>query len=103
MTGNYSLPSTPVFSDLVGTQAAGRRGELDAHVRLSDDQLARLRAAAELRRFTTGEVLLEPGERDYPFKLLGQGRAEVVGLATPDRPETVLDGLSQGDFAANGA
>ena len=64
MTGNYSLPSTRLFTDLVVTPAAGRRGELDEHVRLGDDQLARLQAAAELRRFTTGEVLLEPGERD---------------------------------------
>jgi thioredoxin reductase (NADPH) len=84
---------------LVDTQAELGRGESDEHVRLSEAQVARLRSAGVLRRFTTGEVLLEPGERDYPFMLFGQGHGEVVRLATPDRPEMVLGRWGPGDFA----
>jgi hypothetical protein len=35
--------------------------ELDEHVVLREGLLARLRSARGLRRFTAGEVLLEPG------------------------------------------
>jgi thioredoxin reductase (NADPH) len=71
---------------------------IDERVLLTEAKLVRLRAAGELRRFAAGEVLLEPGERRYPFLLLGEGRAEVVRFATPDRPEMVLDRLGPGDF-----
>ena len=61
--------------------------------------LARLRAVGEPRRFTAGEVLVAPGERDYPFQLLEQGGAEVVRAATPDRPESVIRRWGPGEFA----
>jgi thioredoxin reductase (NADPH) len=66
---------------------------------LNDDQLARLRAVGEPRRFAAGEVLVGPGERDYPFMLLAEGDAEVVRAATPDRPEVVLRHWGPDDFA----
>jgi thioredoxin reductase (NADPH) len=95
----YPLPSKPLIHDLVSTQAQFPGAELDGRVSLTQSQLARLRAEGKLRRFTGGEVLLEPGERDYPFLLLGEGRAEVVRFATPDRPEMVLGRWGPGEFA----
>jgi len=89
----------PLFPDLDISEAEVRMAELNERVRLSKAQLARLRAAGELRRFTAGELLLGPGERDYPFLLLREGRAEVVRCATPDRPEVVLGRWGPGDFA----
>jgi thioredoxin reductase (NADPH) len=71
----------------------------DEDVRLSGPQLAHLRALGEVRRFAAGEILLEPGERDYPFLLVGEGRVEVVRYATPDRPELVLGRWGPGEFA----
>jgi thioredoxin reductase (NADPH) len=68
------------------------------HRLLTDAQLARLRAAGEPRRFTTGEVLVAAGERDYPFQLLEEGGAEVVRSATPDRPEMELRRWVPGEF-----
>jgi thioredoxin reductase (NADPH) len=82
-------------SDVPGVPTA----ELDEHVRLSEAQLIRLRASGTLRRFASGDVLIEPGRRDYPFLLLADGRAEVVRFATPDRPEMVLGRWGPGDFA----
>jgi hypothetical protein len=76
---------------------------IDERVLLSDAQSAGFRAAGELRRFAPGEVLLEPGERRYPFLLLGEGRAEVVRVATPDRLEVVVDRLGRGTSSVNGA
>jgi len=73
--------------------------ELDEHVRLSEPHLVRLRAAGELRRFTAGEVLLEPGKLDYPFLLMREGRAEAVRFATPDRQEIVLARWGPDEFA----
>jgi thioredoxin reductase (NADPH) len=73
--------------------------ELDEHVRLSEVDLARLRAAGSLRRFAAGEVLLEPGKLDYPFLLIQEGRAEAVRFATPDRPEVVLVHWGPDEFA----
>ena len=67
--------------------------------RLNEAQLARLRAVGERQRFAAGDVLVAPGQRDYPFQLLEQGRAEVVRSATPDRPEIVLRRWGPGDFA----
>ena len=96
MTDNYSLPSTPLFTNLVGTQAARRRGESDEHVRLSDDQLAGLRAAAESRRFTTGEVLSgglrphaaghTPLALDRTQEVAGSSPASSIARILPVRP-----------------
>jgi thioredoxin reductase (NADPH) len=71
----------------------------DERLCLSAPQLARFRSAGEARPFAAGEVLLEPGERDYPFLLVGEGRVEVVRPATPDRPEVVLAQWGPGEFA----
>ncbi|HUA05820.1 MAG TPA: FAD-dependent oxidoreductase [Solirubrobacteraceae bacterium] len=67
--------------------------------RLSRPQLAHLRAVGAARWFAAGDVLLEPGERDYPLLLMGRGRVEVVRPATPDRPELVLGQWGPGEFA----
>jgi thioredoxin reductase (NADPH) len=66
---------------------------------LDEDQLTRLRAIGEARRFAAGEVLVTPGQRDYPFQLLDEGGAEVVRSATPDRPEMVLRHWGPNEFA----
>jgi thioredoxin reductase (NADPH) len=71
----------------------------DQSPRLNEAQLARLRAIGAPRRFTTGEVLIAPGERDYPFQLLDQGGAEVVRTATLDRPEIVIRRWGPGEFS----
>jgi len=65
---------------------------------LNDAQLARLRAIGAPRRFGRGEVLVAPGDRDYPFQLLAEGGAEVVRTATPDRPEMALRRWGPGEF-----
>ena len=66
---------------------------------LSEAQLGRLRAFGASRRFEPGEVLVAPGQLDYPFQLLDEGGAEVVRAATPDRPELVLRRWGPDDFA----
>jgi CRP-like cAMP-binding protein len=66
---------------------------------LDDDQRAHLRAIGHARRFAEGDVLVGPGDRDYPFMLLASGGAEVVRAATPDRPEMVLRRWSADEFA----
>jgi CRP-like cAMP-binding protein len=66
---------------------------------LDEAQLARLRAVGVPRRFTTGEVLVAAGERDYPFQLLKDGGAEVVRSATPSRAEMELRRWGPGEFA----
>jgi thioredoxin reductase (NADPH) len=68
---------------------------------LTEAQLSHLRSVGQMRRFTAGEVLLEPGQRDYPFLLLGEGRADVVRFGTPGRPEIVLGGWDAGEFAGD--
>jgi thioredoxin reductase (NADPH) len=92
-------PSGSLTSNPPGVQAQVPRAKLDEHVRLSEAQLVRLRASGKPRRFTSGELLIDPGRRDYPFLLLADVRAEVVRLATPDRPEMVLGRWGAGDFA----
>jgi thioredoxin reductase (NADPH) len=72
---------------------------VDERTLLSQAQLARLRAIGEPRRFTTGEVLVALGERDYPFQLLEHGEAEVVRAGSPDHPEMVLRRWGSGAFA----
>jgi thioredoxin reductase (NADPH) len=65
---------------------------------LTRTQLARLRSRGAERRFAAGEVLVAPGQRDYPFLLLDTGAAEVVRTATRDRPEYVLRRWGPDDF-----
>jgi thioredoxin reductase (NADPH) len=65
---------------------------------LTRTQLARLRSRGAARRFAAGEVLVAPGQRDYPFLLLDTGAAEVVRTATRDRPEYVLRRWGPDDF-----
>jgi thioredoxin reductase (NADPH) len=91
--------SGSLASDALGAVSRAPTAELDEHVRLSESQLIRLRASGKPRRFESGEVLIAPGRRDYPFLLLADGRAEVVRFATPDRPETVLGRWGPGEFA----
>jgi thioredoxin reductase (NADPH) len=95
----YALPSSARYADLDAIDTDARTAVFDERVRLSRPQLAHLRAVGEVRRFTAGGVLLEPGERDYPFLLIEEGRVEVVRFATPDRPELVLDRWGPGEFA----
>jgi thioredoxin reductase (NADPH) len=66
---------------------------------LSGAQLAYLRAIGLPRPFEDGEVLVAPGERDYPFLLIERGFVEAVRTATPDRPEIVISRRGRGDFA----
>jgi thioredoxin reductase (NADPH) len=66
---------------------------------LNESQLARLRAIGAPRRFRGGEVLVAPGDRDYPFQLLAEGGAEAVRSATPDRTEIVIRRWGPGEFA----
>jgi thioredoxin reductase (NADPH) len=79
-------------------QTEALMASFDRHPLLSEAQRARLRAIGEPRRFTGGEVLIAPGQRDYPFQLLEEGGAEVVRAATPDRPEIVLRRWGPGGF-----
>jgi thioredoxin reductase (NADPH) len=65
---------------------------------LTRPQLARLRSHGAERRFAEGEILVAPGQRDYPFFLLDTGAAEVVRTRTRDRPELVLRRWGPGDF-----
>lgn len=45
-----------------------------------------------------GRGVTRVGRARLCVQVLRQGRADVVRLATPHRPEAVLDRLSQGDF-----
>ncbi|HUA46910.1 MAG TPA: FAD-dependent oxidoreductase [Solirubrobacteraceae bacterium] len=94
-----SATSRPVSADLGASEAELRAAVFDEEVRLSGPQLARLRAVGEVRWFAAGEVLLEPGELDYPFLLMGEGRVEAVRFATPDRRELVIGQWGPGEFA----
>jgi thioredoxin reductase (NADPH) len=66
---------------------------------LTRTQLTRLRSRGTERSFAAGEVLVAPGQRDYPFLLLDRGVAEVVRAESRDRPELVLRRWGPGDFA----
>ena len=65
---------------------------------LTPSQLTRLRSRGAERPFGEGEVLIAPGQRDYPFVLLESGVAEVVRAASPGRPELVVRRWGAGEF-----
>lgn len=65
---------------------------------LDDAQFTRLAALGERRAVHAGDVLIAPGELDYPFHLIEAGEVEVVRAATPDRPELVLRTWGAGAF-----
>jgi thioredoxin reductase (NADPH) len=66
---------------------------------LTEAQRARLATVAIRREFIEGEVLIAPGDRDYPLMILESGGIEVVRTATLDRPESVIRTWGPGDFA----
>jgi thioredoxin reductase (NADPH) len=65
---------------------------------LSHAQVARLAALGERRDCEPGDVLVRPGDIDYPIALVESGEVEVVRLATLNRPLQVVRRWGPGEF-----
>ena len=65
---------------------------------LSQAHIARLAALGSPRECVAGEVLVAPGELDYPLALIERGEVEVVRPATPDKQPQVLRRWGAGEF-----
>jgi thioredoxin reductase (NADPH) len=56
---------------------------------LTDAQLAVLRRYGTEREVAAGEVLFQPGDADYDFNVVLEGKVDIVG-GTPDQPVVVI-------------
>lgn len=57
---------------------------------LTDAQMDRLRALAEVEEVVVGEVLYAAGDLDYDFIVIESGEVEIVRTASPNSPEEVI-------------
>jgi thioredoxin reductase (NADPH) len=65
---------------------------------LTDAQLERLRALAEVEEVAAGDVLYAAGDLDYDFVLVESGEVEIVRMASPSSPEQVIVPHGAGRF-----
>jgi thioredoxin reductase (NADPH) len=73
-------------------------GDPIAFPRLTDAQLARLRAYGEPRHVEAGDVLYRPGDPIYDLFVLDGATVEMVVPATSDAPEKAVVRFGPGSF-----
>jgi thioredoxin reductase (NADPH) len=73
-------------------------GDRAAFPELTGQQMARVRARANRRPITVGEVLYRAGDIDYGFFVIESGEVEVVRDATPDSPEQLIATITSDHF-----
>jgi len=65
---------------------------------LTDAQVERMRALAEVQDVTAGQVLYDAGDLTYDFVFIESGEVEIVRAATPGFPESVIVPHGAGRF-----